>query len=194
MVDADRPAFLEAFGKLAIALRGHEPDAIQMQVYFEDLADLPIELVVDSATEIRRGGAESGWFPTVPDWRRSARAIEARRREEQRARLRAQGEPLCAACRDSGWIVDEATNAARPCACQSIRRDEVLGHRDLPALPPVRPVGDATQLKRVEAMALPVMKTMPGVTNEHREAERRRWRENVRAAIAKKAAEREAQP
>src|SRR5262249_18058335 len=99
------------------------------------------------------------WFPKTSEWRVMAGRIEAERIDQQRATLRKLPTPLCARCDDSGWVAEPAARATRllvrpdaagkpsivavendaprrRCACQTLRRQEVLGVRPMPALPP----------------------------------------------------------
>ena len=102
-----------------------------MRVYFDGLRDLELEWVVAAAERLQ---ATAAWFPKVGDWRAMAVKVEAERIEAHRAWLRRLPAPACACCADTGWARD-AGDRARPCACRTERRAEVLGRRPWPALP-----------------------------------------------------------
>lgn len=156
MTDADKPAFLQALGRLAVGLREKEPDVVQMRVYFDALRVYEIELVSAAAARLMTGT----WFPKAPEWLAMTAKIEAERLDEQRAVLRNLREPLCLACGDTGFARDEATNRVSRCACRELRRLEILGRRPMPALPAHEPESDATQLPKAEAMAATTVKGM----------------------------------
>lgn len=149
MTDADKPAFAAAMARLCLALREKDPDAAQLRAYFEALKKLDIELVVMAADELMRGQ----WFPKAGDWHAAVVGLEHKRTEEQRAVLRKLPAPLCTACGDTSFFLNETTNRAEPCTCRSLRRLEILGRRPMPALPATEPEGDPTQLTRVEDVA-----------------------------------------
>jgi len=131
MTDTDKPAFLQAIGRLAVALRAEAPDTLLMQTYFFTLKDLEIEFVVAAAERLM---VTTQWFPKTSEWREAALRLEAERREEQRAFMRKLPSPLCAACSDTGWARDENDRVHR-CACTTSRRLELLGRQPWPALP-----------------------------------------------------------
>lgn len=185
MTEADKPAFTQAFSRLAVAFREKAPDAVQLRVYFDVLKAFDVELVVDAAARLMR----QEWFPKVGEWARVARQIELERIEEQKARLRQAAKyaaPLCAACDDTGWIV-EGTGAKR-CACVSQRRVELLGRVPPPALPPAPSTPpDPQQIAdvdaKVEQLAQSKVLVNPDDVDEprvekvlHQAAAFRRWR------------------
>lgn len=133
MTDSDKPAFVQAFNRLALALREKDPDSLTLRAYFDALHDLEIEWVTAAADSLVRR-AEYG-FPKVPDWHREAQRIRAERVAAQRARLRRLPEPLCAECSDTGMRYVEG--GAAPCPCRQQRRLELLGRVEspTPALP-----------------------------------------------------------
>ena len=100
MTEADKPAFLQALARLAVALREPEPDVVQLRVFFEAMKDLDVELIAMAATQLAK---ESAWFPKTSEWRAMAAKIERKRTEELRALQRKLPEPLCLACEDTGW-------------------------------------------------------------------------------------------
>jgi hypothetical protein len=130
MTDIDRPTFLQAVARLAVALRESEPDIMHLRIYFAALQDLEIELITAAAD---RWMTSSSWFPKVSEWRGLARQIERERIEAQRARLRKLPAPLCKDCRDTGWRQCDDDRVTR-CACATQRRLEVL-RRVPPSLP-----------------------------------------------------------
>jgi hypothetical protein len=129
VTDADKPAFLQALYKLAVAHREKEPEVTQARVYFQSLTDIEIEFVVAAAERLVR----AEYFPRVGEWRSAAAKIEAERVAEQRAFLRSLPEPLCGCCSDTSWALN-ADGRVHRCDCQHLRRLEVLGRRT-PALP-----------------------------------------------------------
>lgn len=148
MTDSDKPVFLQAFNRLAIALREKEPDTTTLRVYFDSLRDLEIEFIVAAMATL----TTREWFPKVSDWRAEAKKVERDRMDAQRRLLRTLPQPLCLACDDTGW--ERVDNGVKPCACQLLRRLEVLGRAPWPVLPESVGEGDPTQQARVEAMAL----------------------------------------
>lgn len=158
MTDADKPAFAAAMARLCVALREKDPDAAQLRAYFDTLIDVPIEFVIEAGTELQR---TSNWFPRAPEWRITAKAIEHRRRIEQRQRLRQSGVLMCIKCDDTGFVIDPETSRASRCDCQIVRQQELLGQRPMPALPPATPEPDPTQFERVKGMIKPAIKAMP---------------------------------
>lgn len=129
MTATDKPRFVQAFARLALALRENDPDGTTMRVYFEGLQSFEIEIVCAAAERLLRGS----WFPKLGEWGRAANAVERERREAQQAFLRKLPTPLCAECGDTGWrLVDKR---AHRCSCQELRRLELLGRRPWPTLP-----------------------------------------------------------
>lgn len=82
MTATDKLQFAQAFNRLAVAtrLQPAQADAAAQQVYFDGLSDMPIEAVVEAASELER---KAEWFPKVRDWREAVRRVrrEAVRRE-----------------------------------------------------------------------------------------------------------------
>jgi hypothetical protein len=135
MTDADKPAFAQAMGRLCIALREKEPDAVQIRTYFAALGGLEVELVVAAADRI---ASTAEWFPKVPEWRSMTAKVERERLELQaeaiRKRRMAGEPPLCAECQDTGFASTDGQRFAH-CGCRKLRRLEILGRRPMPALP-----------------------------------------------------------
>jgi hypothetical protein len=145
MTAADKPAFVQAYTRLAVAVRERDPDPVQMQVLFEELLPFEIEFVVTAAARLAPGD----WFPKLGEWRAMIVQIDRERLAAQRELLRKRTSPLCDACDDTGWQPD-ADGCVRKCACVDLRRLERLGRRPWPALPVgVDPPPD---LARVAAM------------------------------------------
>lgn len=164
MTDSDKPAFVQAFTRLATALREPPADAAILRVYFDGLTVFEVELVVAAAERLM---TESTWFPKLSEWRAMAGKIEAERVEAQRAVLRNLPAPLCAICDDTGWAPvgvgltvgskvragAVAAERVEPCACRHRRRSELLGRRPLPPPPESMPEGDGgATLAKVETM------------------------------------------
>jgi hypothetical protein len=137
VTETDKPAFVQAIGRLAVALRCAEPDVVQMRVYFEALGDIEIEFVTEAATRLMRGE----FFPTTGTWRAMAERIERERRAAQRALLRRLPAPLCGVCDDTGWRRD-ADERVRRCHCVELRRLEVLGRSPWPSFPEPMPTAE----------------------------------------------------
>jgi hypothetical protein len=148
VTDTDKPAFAAAMGRLCLALREKDPDAAQLRAYFDALRPLDVELVLMAAESLTR----APWFPKAGEWYAAAVAVEHQRTEDLRARLRKLPAPLCTACGDTSFFLNETTNRAEPCSCRSLRRLEILGRRPMPALPEAPP-SDPGQDTRVLAMA-----------------------------------------
>jgi hypothetical protein len=148
MTDADKPEFLQAIGRLCVALREKEPDVVQMRVYFDALRLLEIELVMAAAERLML----EKWFPKVSEWLETAIRIENERIEQQRAILRKLPSPLCLACDDTGWA-DTGDNRVKRCDCQRVRRLEILGRRPMPELPASTEQTEPTVAIDAEALA-----------------------------------------
>jgi hypothetical protein len=91
MTEADKPAFLQAIARLALALREPEPDVVQIRVYFDALKDREIELIVAAADRLV---ASAPWFPKASEWGQLARQIECERTEAQRMASETTGAPM----------------------------------------------------------------------------------------------------
>jgi hypothetical protein len=150
MTDSDKPAFVQAFNRLALSLREKDPDAMTLRTYFDGVRDLEIEFVTAAADSLARR-AEYG-FPKVPDWRREAQRIESERDAAQRAGIRRLREPLCSDCGDTRVRYLEA--GAAPCPCRHQRRLELLGRVPRPELPPHAPTVNDRPLTHGESMTL----------------------------------------
>jgi hypothetical protein len=187
-------AFAAVFVRLALQLRA-EADAPTIQAYYTALHDVDLELLVMAAEEFARTPRPDGgpWFPPTPEWRERAQVIEQRRTAELRDRIRSQRVPLCAICGDTGFARDDQTNTVTPCGCRAVRRDEILGRRPMPALPPGVLVPEASIVSDGEARAMRedierrlktaiVIKTMPHATR--RRVEKQQNREALRRAAA----------
>lgn len=72
MTAADKPRFVQCFTALAVALRLHdaEIDEFQQGVYFNVLADLPIDAIEASVPVLQRSAGS--FFPTTAEWYRVA--------------------------------------------------------------------------------------------------------------------------
>jgi hypothetical protein len=127
MTDADKPAFLQALARLAIAHREKEPDVVQMRVYFDALKHCAIEFVVEAANRLM--AAE--FFPRAGAWLREAQAVERERGEAQRALLRKLPTPLCSACADTGWATTQTAEPAPASAASCDDRNYSADDRGL---------------------------------------------------------------
>jgi hypothetical protein len=133
------PEFSNIFAVLAVQLQYTQADAVAIRAYYKTLADLEIEFVQAAAdrmaqqggVQIIKPGESPYWFPKAPEWRALAQKIERERQETLRAQLRHRAEPLCLVCDDTGWQ-PVAPGGVQRCACQKLRRLEVLGRRPMP--------------------------------------------------------------
>jgi hypothetical protein len=135
MTANDKPAFAQAFARLAVAFP-EKVDAVDVTVYLNGLIQHEIEFVIAAAELLIRGS----WFPKVGIWHQQAAKVELERIAEQRALLARRDSPQCEKCSDTSWALVDGR--VHPCECRQIRRLEVLGRR--PALPDQRQVPDAT--------------------------------------------------
>lgn len=119
--------FLELFRTLAIQLRDKQTTPANGLSYYQALKDLDIELVQMAATDLAK---TSEWFPKTSEWRRAALRIEKDRTRALEQDLRRLQQPLCGECQDTGWTTPNPR--VRRCACQALRRLEVLGRRPWP--------------------------------------------------------------
>jgi hypothetical protein len=165
MTADDKPAFLQAIARLAIALREKEPDVVQLRIYFDALTDLELPFVVEAAHRLEK---TAQWFPKTSEWRMEAERLRAERLEQQRAWLRESGKPLCSVCEDTGWeMVRTVENGhpvtrAKACACREQRHRELTGAANLPALPPRSSehqdaIVDAAVKELAESHAMPAL-------------------------------------
>lgn len=122
--------FSEVFAPLAIQLRATDADEATIRGYYRAMSDLELEFVAMAAERLAK---TAEWFPKTSEWRSACAAVVRERIEQQRALLRDLPEPLCAACRDTGW--EHVGAGVKRCGCQQLRRLEVLGRRPWPMLP-----------------------------------------------------------
>lgn len=122
--------FSEIFALLAVQLRQTDADEATIRAYFETLKDIEPEYLAMAATEMAR---TSEWFPKTSEWRQAASRVKRERIDHQRALLKGLAQPLCVACSDTGWALDERERAYR-CDCQKLRQLELLGRRPWPKL------------------------------------------------------------
>ena len=100
----DKQRFKQAFSRLAVAVRlpADQADAAMQRVYWDALADLPLEAVEDAAREL---ALEAQWFPKVAEWRDAASKAK-HARVLTMALPAPRTEPWaeeCSSCDDSGW-------------------------------------------------------------------------------------------
>lgn len=136
MTVADKPQFLQAINRLAVALREKDLDMAQMHVYFEALEQIPIEAVTASAHALAKEPGRR-FFPTSGEWVQAAQlaSIEALRNTLPAGRA----EPwhhTCDLCQDTGWEGFECAGDStcgrskphyphryvRPCPCRPINQ------------------------------------------------------------------------
>lgn len=145
MSDDELPAFLQAFNRLAVALRLPAPeiDAAQKQIYFEALRDLPLEAVEAAVLPLSRTAGFG--FPRTSEWHQ----VAEQQRVEQTLRALPPGreEPWqheCPHCEDTGWEERACDGEHRmcgrpkahaphsfttPCSCRETNRTYARHHR-----------------------------------------------------------------
>jgi hypothetical protein len=131
-----RLEFGTILGRLALQLGHPSPDKATLQAYYDALQDVEPEYLAMAAKELAQS---SQWFPKTSEWRAAAAKVALHRRVQQAEILRRLPAPLCAACADTGWVLDASERASR-CPCQKLRELELLGRRPMPVLPEARPV------------------------------------------------------
>ena len=124
--------FAEMFSLLAVQLRQMDADEATIRGYYEALKDIEPEYLAMAAKDLARSAE---WFPKTSEWRLAAAKVKHQRKEHQAALLRDLAEPLCLACSDTGWALDQQERAYR-CDCQELRKMELLGRRPWPKLLP----------------------------------------------------------
>ena len=135
MTALDKPRFLQAFNRLAVAVRlpADHTDGAMHRVYFEGLSDFGIEAIEAAAHELER---QAKWFPKVSEWRdvaeraRNIRALAAVSTDQR------VWHAECDACDDTGWEIltcsgrvqcgrekeHAAHDYAVPCPCRPTNR------------------------------------------------------------------------
>jgi hypothetical protein len=150
------PEFANIFALLAVQLRQTDSDEAVIRGYYEGLQDLEPELLKAAAARLSR---TAEWFPKTSEWRAAAEAIRRERLEAQRELLRKAPRPLCSVCDDTSWesvdVVEKGRplRCVRPCTCRAQRRQELLGHVPLPALPPSTESFDPESFEKLRALA-----------------------------------------
>lgn len=153
--------FANVFGVLALQLRFTEADEATIRAYFEVLKECELEFVQMAATRFATcTGENASWFPKTAEWREATAKVEADRHEQQRAILRSLTDPLCTACRDTGWARNETTNRVERCDCSRLRRLELLGRRPMPQAA-LTAASSAEQLTAIETTVATIVRKMP---------------------------------
>jgi hypothetical protein len=116
VTEADLPAFLQAFNRLAVGLRlpTAEIDAAMKRIYFDFLRDLPLA-AVDAAVE-PLGRVQGYGFPSTARWHEQAE--QCRVEQTLRALPAGREEPWhfeCNHCGDSGWEERTCNGEHRQC-------------------------------------------------------------------------------
>lgn len=154
--------FTNVFAMLAVQLRYTDADEIAIRAYYKAMDDLELEFVAMAAERMAHRGGSQGesphWFPKTSEWREQAAKVEHERTEAQRALLRKLPEPLCLACRDTGWDFTD-DDCVRRCMCLKRRRLEVLGRAPWPELPEVLalPAAGEAALEEIKARLKPII-------------------------------------
>lgn len=100
----DKARFMQAFNRLAVAVRlpADQTDAAMQRVYWDGLADIPLEAVEDAARDL---ALDAQWFPKLSEWRTLAE--KAKHGRMLKAALPSpRDEPWkaeCETCDDTGW-------------------------------------------------------------------------------------------
>jgi hypothetical protein len=144
VTEQDKPAFAQAFNRLAVALRlpAVEVDPAMQQIYFDALKDLPIAAVVGAVSGLSKTAGYG--FPRTSEWY----SVAERCRVELtlKALPASREEPWhheCPHCEDSGWELRECdgdricgrpkTHAAHgfasPCSCRETNLTYARHHR-----------------------------------------------------------------
>lgn len=125
--------FEPMFTILAIQTHASDADELTLRAYFAGLEDLEPEFVAEATKRLGRSTNAQGesWFPKLAEWRNLAIRIEREWEDQQRAILRRLPAPLCTRCKDTGWK-RMSTGNVRRCQCADVRRQELLGRRQLP--------------------------------------------------------------
>jgi hypothetical protein len=117
VTDQDKPAFAQAFNRMAVALRlpAAEVDPAMQQIYFDALKDLPVAAVVGAVGGLTQSAGYG--FPRTSEWHSVA---ERCRIEQTLKALPSSGreEPWhheCPHCEDTGWEIRECDGSHRQC-------------------------------------------------------------------------------
>jgi hypothetical protein len=144
MTDQDKPAFAQAFNRLAVGLRlpASEVDPAMQQIYFDALKDLPIAAVDAAVVPLQRTAGYG--FPRTSEWHGVAQ--QCRIEQTLKALPPAREEPWhseCPHCDDCGWEYREcdgdricgrskkhaAHTFATPCSCRNTNTTYARHHR-----------------------------------------------------------------
>ncbi len=122
--------FSSVFALLAVQLRATDADEATIRGYYRALQNTELEFVKMAADRLAE---KAEWFPKTSEWKEMAGKIEHERLEIQRGILRQLPDHLCLSCSDTGW--EHQKDGVTRCACQKLRRLEVLGRRPMPQIP-----------------------------------------------------------
>lgn len=125
--------FSQIYAVLALQLAAPNPDNAAIRAYYRVLKDCEPALLQLAAEELSKTAA---WFPKSSEWLKATVAIKQARLSSQRETLRQlhrRGLELCEHCSDTGWTRDASDHVSQ-CACQELRRAEIVGVKPLPAL------------------------------------------------------------
>lgn len=103
MTPFEKPRFLQAFNRLAVACRlpANEIDEHMKRIYYDGLTDFSVEALEDAADSLARS---SQWFPKVAEWREAAGQARVEALVKALPPARENGwEHECPACEDTGW-------------------------------------------------------------------------------------------
>ena len=104
MTDTDKPAFAQAFNRLAVALRlpSHEVDPAMQQIYFDALKELPISAVVGAVGGLAKTAGYG--FPRTSEWYSVAERVRVELTLKALPAGREQPwQHECPHCEDTGW-------------------------------------------------------------------------------------------
>ena len=126
--------FTNIYAVLALQLQASDTDTPSIRAYYRVLKDFEPALLQLAAEQLAE---TSTWFPKSSEWLKTALMIKQDRRTKQQhaiQQLHRQGIELCEACGDTGWIRLTDSGPVAECACQKLRRAEILGIKPLPEL------------------------------------------------------------
>lgn len=125
--------FSSIYTVLGLQLQASDTSSATIRAYYRVLKDFEPALLQLAAEQL---AATSTFFPKSSEWLKAAVAIRQARLASQQDILRQlhrRGIELCEDCGDTGWTRDTSDRATK-CACQELRRAEVLGVKPLPVL------------------------------------------------------------
>jgi hypothetical protein len=107
------PRFVATITALAAATRGHLDEAV-IGLYYQALADIPIQLLDVAAVELAKG---TTFMPAPAEWRKACDQVLERTppRHPELPPPPNDYTPFCAECDDTGWVHFPQTCEKRTC-------------------------------------------------------------------------------